>query len=164
MKLATFAPSAVLGGLVALGLIARACIISLTRLCRRPSTHRQPEWNSTAGRAVYCTPRIPRKEAVMAHTSMSKIEKIQHPQSYYKTPDELINDHELSPDEKERALDVWEQDARQKLTASNEGMPGSEEGISQSDHHQLGQVERAKDAMRRHTVILAGRKGVLKLD
>jgi hypothetical protein len=47
MKPATLAPSAVLGGLVALGLIARACIISVTRLCRRPSTLRQPESNFT---------------------------------------------------------------------------------------------------------------------
>jgi hypothetical protein len=30
------------------------------------------------------------------------------------------------------------------LTASNEGMPGSEEGIDPSNHHMLGQVERAK--------------------
>ena len=38
-----------------------------------------------------------------------------------------------------------EQDARQLLTASNEGMPGTAEGIDKDDHHQLGQVERAKE-------------------
>ena len=43
------------------------------------------------------------------------------------------------------ALNSWEQDARQLLTASNEGMPGSEEGVDKGDHHQLGDVERAKD-------------------
>ncbi len=34
-----------------------------------------------------------------------------------------------------------------ELTASNEGMPGSEEGVGHSDHNPLGQVERARDKM-----------------
>jgi hypothetical protein len=59
----------------------------------------------------------------------------------------LIRDPELSSEEKKKALDVWEQDARQMLTASDEGMPGSEEGVSKSDHAQLGQVERAKNKL-----------------
>lgn len=84
----------------------------------------------------------------MAHASKSKIEKIEHPQTVYETPDELIKDQELSAEEKKTALNVWEQDARQMLTASNEGMPGGEEGVSRSDHHRLGQIERAKDKMR----------------
>jgi hypothetical protein len=84
----------------------------------------------------------------MTDTLKSKMEKIQHPQTHYETPDALTKDPELSPEEKKRALDVWEQDARQMLTASNEGMPGSEEGLSKSDHHQLGQVERAKNKLR----------------
>jgi hypothetical protein len=83
----------------------------------------------------------------MVETSKSKIEKIKHPQNYYETPDALIKDTELSPEEKKKALDVWEQDARQMLTASDEGMPGSEEGVSKSDHAQLGQVERAKNTL-----------------
>ena len=83
----------------------------------------------------------------MAHVSKSKIDKIEHPQVHYKTPNDLIEDHDLSPKEKQKALNVWEQDARQLLTASNEGMSGSEEGVSQSDHNRLGQVERARDKM-----------------
>jgi len=83
----------------------------------------------------------------MAHASKSKIDKIEHPQVHYKTPNDLIEDHDLSPKEKQKALNVWEQDARQLLTASNEGMSGSEEGVSQSDHNRLGQVERARDKM-----------------
>jgi hypothetical protein len=83
----------------------------------------------------------------MVETSKSKIEKIKHPQNYYETPDALIRDPELSSEEKKKALDVWEQDARQMLTASDEGMPGSEEGVSKSDHAQLGQVERAKNKL-----------------
>lgn len=84
----------------------------------------------------------------MAHASKSMIEKIQHPRTYYESPDELIKDQDLSPKEKEAALNVWDQDARQMLTASNEGMLGSEEGVSPSDDHQLGQVKRAKEKMR----------------
>ncbi len=76
-----------------------------------------------------------------------KLDKIEHPQSHYATPDELIDDHALSREEKLDALRIWEQDARQMLTASNEGMPGSEEGIDPSNHHMLGQVERARDKL-----------------
>lgn len=83
----------------------------------------------------------------MAHASSSKIDKIEHPQDHYEAPDDLRKDKDLSPKEKKKALNVWEQDARQLLTASNEGMPGSEEGASQSDHRGLGEVERAKDKM-----------------
>jgi hypothetical protein len=83
-------------------------------------------------------------EAAMPRTAKSKSDKVEHPQSNYATPDELIDDRDLSLAEKMDALNIWEQDARQMLTASNEGMPGSEEGIDPSNHHMLGQVERAK--------------------
>jgi hypothetical protein len=63
------------------------------------------------------------------------------------TPDELTEDSALSLEEKIKALKIWEQDARQMLTASGEGMPGSEEGINPSDHSMLGQVERARDKL-----------------
>jgi hypothetical protein len=87
------------------------------------------------------------KEVDMVRASKSQMDKIEHPQAHYKTPDDLIKDQNLSPGEKKKALNVWEQDARQWLTASNEGMSGSEEGANQSNHHQLGQVERARDKM-----------------
>ncbi len=74
----------------------------------------------------------------------SKVDKIEHPQTHYKTPDDLINDQEISLDEKLKALNIWEQDARQLMVASGEGMPGSNEGIKRGDHPMLGQVERAK--------------------
>jgi hypothetical protein len=79
----------------------------------------------------------------------SKLEKVEHPQSHYATPDALIEDRALSLEEKLHALKIWEQDARQMLTASNEGMPGSEEGIDPSNHHMLGQVGRARDKLQR---------------
>jgi hypothetical protein len=80
----------------------------------------------------------------MPSAAPSKADKIEHPQSHYATPDELIEDRALSVDEKIKALKVWEQDARQMLTASGEGMPASEEGLNPDSHHMLGQVERAR--------------------
>jgi hypothetical protein len=85
----------------------------------------------------------------MPRAASSKIDKIEHPQSHYATPAELIEDRALSFEEKLDALKIWEQDARQMLTASNEGMPGSDEGIDPNNHHTLGQVERARDKLQR---------------
>ncbi|MGO8921916.1 MAG: hypothetical protein ACLQF4_03140 [Xanthobacteraceae bacterium] len=85
----------------------------------------------------------------MPRAALSKIDKIEHPQSHYTTPDQLIEDRDLSREEKLDALKIWKQDARQMLTASSEGMPGSEEGIDPSNHNMLGQVERAKDKLQR---------------
>ena len=87
---------------------------------------------------------LPAMEADMAHASETKVDKIEHPQTYYSTPDALIRDEDISFEEKIKALNVWEQDARQMLAASNEGMPGSQEGTDPSDHNMLGQVGRAK--------------------
>jgi len=39
----------------------------------------------------------------------------------------------LTPAEKKKALDIWEQDARQLITASNEGMAAPKEGLRR-DH------------------------------
>jgi hypothetical protein len=83
----------------------------------------------------------------MPQSAQSKADKIEHPQSKYATPDELIADRDLSLAEKIDALNIWEQDARQMLTASGEGMPGSEEGIDPRNHSMLGQVERAKQKL-----------------
>ena len=80
----------------------------------------------------------------MTRLSQPKNNNIEHPQSHYRTPDDLISDQDISFEQKIKALDIWEQDARQMLTASGEGMPGNEEGINRSNHHMLGQVERAK--------------------
>ena len=94
----------------------------------------------------------------MPRATSSKIDKIEHPQSHYATPDELIEDRDLSREEKLDALKIWEQDARQMLTASNEGMAGSDEGIDPSNHHMLGQVERAKDKLQRSAKPAASRR------
>lgn len=79
--------------------------------------------------------------------SAKNADKIEHPQAHYHTPDELLRDDTLSAEEKKKALNVWEQDARQMMTASNEGMAGSAEGATKDDHHRLGQVARAKQEL-----------------
>ncbi len=81
----------------------------------------------------------------MVDVSKLKIDKIEDPSAFYATPDEIVKDNDLSIEEKKKALNSWEQDARQELTASNEGMPGSKEGIDPSDHSRLGEIERAKN-------------------
>jgi hypothetical protein len=54
---------------------------------------------------------------------------------------------------KKKALGTSEQDTRQVLTASNEGMPGSEEGAQPGHHHRLGDVVRAKDTMGENSIL-----------
>ena len=73
--------------------------------------------------------------------------KVEDPATHFDKPDDVVHDVKLSLDEKQKALNTWEQDARQLLTASNEGMTGSEEGTQPDDHHHLGEVVRAKDAV-----------------
>jgi hypothetical protein len=74
----------------------------------------------------------------------SKVKKIESPQDSFDHPSDIVKDRQLSSEEKRDALDTWEQDAHQLLTASNEGMSGSEEGIEPKDDHRLGEVVRAK--------------------
>ena len=77
--------------------------------------------------------------------SEEKKGKLEKPANYYKSPDDIVKDKDLSPAEKRQALNTWEQDARQMLTASNEGMEGDQEGLDRRDSHRLGEVVRAKD-------------------
>jgi hypothetical protein len=81
----------------------------------------------------------------MVVMSKLKIDKIERPAAFYTTPDDIVKDNDLSAEEKKKALNSWEQDARQQLTASNEGMAGSKEGIDPTVHSRLGEIERAKD-------------------
>jgi hypothetical protein len=46
------------------------------------------------------------KEVDMVRASKSQMDKIEHPQSHYETPDDLIKDQSLSPKEKKKALNV----------------------------------------------------------
>jgi hypothetical protein len=80
----------------------------------------------------------------MSAHSESKKAKLEKPANYYKSPDDIVKDADLSAEEKRQALNTWEQDARQMMTASNEGMEGEQEGLDQDDSHRLGEVVRAK--------------------
>jgi len=77
--------------------------------------------------------------------SKLKMDKIEHPATFYATPDDIVKDNDLSAEEKKKALNIWEQDARQQLTASSEGMAGSEEGVDPSDQLRLSEIQCAKD-------------------
>lgn len=70
--------------------------------------------------------------------------KIDNPEAHFAKPREIVKDGGLSHDEKKDALDTWEQDERQLLTASNEGMSGDDEGLRPDDDNRLGEVVRAK--------------------
>jgi hypothetical protein len=72
-------------------------------------------------------------------------DKITNPAAHFEKPKEVVQDDALSHDQKKKTLNTWEQDERQLLTASNEGMPGSDEGVRKDDHNRLGEVVQAKD-------------------
>jgi hypothetical protein len=72
-------------------------------------------------------------------------DKVESPETHFDKPQEIVRDKALSQDEKKKALGTWEQDERQLLTASNEGMPGSDEGLQPDDNNRLGEVVRAKE-------------------
>jgi hypothetical protein len=79
-----------------------------------------------------------------------KNEKVENASTKYDEPHDILKDKELSDYEKKKALNTWEQDARQLMTASNEGMTGPEEGIEPQDHNRLGGVVRAKSKINQH--------------
>ena len=72
-------------------------------------------------------------------------DKVENPDAQFDKPTEVVKDKALSYEEKKKALNTWEQDERQLLTASNEGMPGSDEGLQSDDDNRLGEVGRAKE-------------------
>jgi hypothetical protein len=75
------------------------------------------------------------------------VAQIDNPATAFDKPSDVAHDTSLSPQEKRAALDTWEQDARQLMTASNEGMPGPQEGLEPDDHHRMADVVRAKRAL-----------------
>ena len=79
----------------------------------------------------------------MPNTSKTK-NKVENPEAHFSKPKQVVKDNVLSLDEKKHALNTWEQDERQLLTASNEGMSGSDEGLRVDDDNRLGEVVRAK--------------------
>lgn len=83
----------------------------------------------------------------MTGHSRIKDEKIDNPANSFEKPSDVIKDSDLSLAEKRNALNTWEQDAHQLITASNEGMPAPDEGASPDDPHHVGQVTRAKEKL-----------------
>ena len=71
--------------------------------------------------------------------------KIVKPEAHFDKPQDVIQDDALSHQEKKKALNTWEQDERQLLTASNEGMLGSDEGQRKKEANRLDEVVQAKD-------------------
>ena len=80
----------------------------------------------------------------MADTPKAK-DKVEHPEAHFDKPKEVVQDKVLSHDEKKKALNTWEQDERQLLTASNEGMAGCDEGRQVGEENRLGEVVKAKE-------------------
>ena len=80
----------------------------------------------------------------MSEDSDRSPDRVDNPETHYDKPADIAADKKLSPDERSKALSNWEQDARQLLTASNEGMAGGAEGLEPDDHDRLGEVVRAK--------------------
>ena len=81
----------------------------------------------------------------MVQQASLKNEKVEKPLTKYDAPHDILKDKELSDYEKKKALNTWEQDARQLMTASNEGMTGPGEGLEPQDQNRLGEVVRAKN-------------------
>jgi hypothetical protein len=81
----------------------------------------------------------------MVDVKPKKDRKVEDPATHFDKPNDVVHDVNLSLDEKKKALNTWEQGARQLSTASSEAMTGSEEGAQPADHNRLGEVVRAKD-------------------
>ena len=77
--------------------------------------------------------------------SLKTKEKVKNPEAHFDKPKEVVQDNALSHKEKKKVLNTWEQDERQLLTASNEGMAGSNEGLKSEDDNRLGEVVKAKE-------------------
>ncbi len=75
-----------------------------------------------------------------------KTQKIENPEATFANPLDVIKNSDPSCQQKTKALDTWEQDARQLSTASNEGMTAPEGGHSPKDPDELQQVLNAKEA------------------
>ena len=60
-------------------------------------------------------------------------DKIANPAAYYETPGDVLNDQELSYEEKSRALESMKLDAQRLETSSAENMAGGERPPNMQD-------------------------------
>ena len=65
----------------------------------------------------------------MTQNTTLKNETIDQPETHFQSLTDVVKDSKLSQEDKTYELNAWEQDVRRLLTASNKGMPGSEEGL-----------------------------------
>jgi hypothetical protein len=72
--------------------------------------------------------------------------QIDNPAAAFEKPSDVVRDASLSHEEKRGALNTWEQDAHQLMTASNEGMPGPH-ALSPTTITVCSDVVRAKRAL-----------------
>jgi hypothetical protein len=72
--------------------------------------------------------------------------RLEDPASYFQRPSQVVNDSRLSLREKNEALNTWEQDALQLLTASNEGMTASDNG-GMREAVSLSEIVRARETI-----------------
>jgi hypothetical protein len=79
-------------------------------------------------------------DAEASDVQVEERQEVAQPHHHFEHPAEVIADHSLSKDEKIRALDALEQDARQLAIATAEGMDGGED-------NRLKEVLEAKDAL-----------------
>ena len=69
----------------------------------------------------------------MSRALDEKAQKIHNPQAEFDKPSDVVRDSELSRTEKKKALDNLEQDARQLMTASNEGMAPENDRVAERE-------------------------------
>lgn len=77
-----------------------------------------------------------------------RLAKIEHPETVYANPDDVLKDDSLSADEKKQALENWKRDAVEELTAADEGMPASDSEIDSIDEEieKVAEAERQLDS------------------
>ena len=79
----------------------------------------------------------------MSRETDEKAQKIHNPQAEFDKPSDVVQDPELSQAEKKKALESLEQDARQLMTASNEGMAPESDHVARHEP-KLDEVVKAK--------------------
>jgi hypothetical protein len=75
--------------------------------------------------------------------SAYKDEEIENPAATFDRPSQIIKDRTLTEQEKQAALDNWEQDDRDLMTASDEGMREIDANQKQRGDDQLDEVLQA---------------------
>jgi hypothetical protein len=114
------------------------------RESRAADTRMIGRWNFSPRLVVVFAP-VPMQRGSQMADSVKAKDKVENPKAQFDKPKDIVQDNALSQHEKKKALNTWEQDERQLLTASNEGMPGRDEGLQSDDGNRLDEVVRTKE-------------------